>query len=103
MPKTFRDAVDCAHRLGVRYVWIDSLCIIQDSNEDWLHQSSLMAEIYAMALLNIAATSSANAEEGLFHVRDPVAINSHYLEPPKCHIRNARLSLCRPRLLEVVD
>lgn len=66
LPKTFKDAIKYTHRLGVRYFWIDSLCIIQDPKEDWLHQSSLMAEIYSRSLLNLAATSSQDANGGPF-------------------------------------
>jgi Heterokaryon incompatibility protein (HET) len=80
LPKTFKDAVTCAEQLGVRYLWIDSLCIIQDSKEDWLNQSSLMAEVFSRSLLNIAATSSANTMGGLFRLRDPAAV-SCYFEP----------------------
>jgi len=36
LPKTFNDAIALTRRLGVRYIWIDSLCIIQDDNLDWV-------------------------------------------------------------------
>jgi hypothetical protein len=71
LPKTFRDAIECAYRLGVRYLWIDSLCIIQDSEEDWLRQSALMADIYARSFINLAATVSRTSNEGLFRYRAP--------------------------------
>jgi hypothetical protein len=35
LPKTFQDAVLMTRRLGIRYLWIDSLCIIQDDGDDW--------------------------------------------------------------------
>jgi hypothetical protein len=41
-PKTFQDVIYATWRLGIQYLWIDSLCIIQDSNEDWNVDSSLM-------------------------------------------------------------
>lgn len=53
-----------ALRLGLRYIWIDSLCIIQDDAEDWEVQSALMSEIYQNAVLTIAATSSNGDNEG---------------------------------------
>lgn len=37
LPKTFREAIQVTRDLGYRYIWIDSLCIIQDSEEDWGH------------------------------------------------------------------
>lgn len=76
LPNTVRDAVSIAQWLGVRYLWIDSLCIVQDFKEDWLLQSSLMAKIYSRSLLDIAATSSRDEERGLSHLWDPAAINS---------------------------
>jgi hypothetical protein len=53
-----------ALKLGFRYIWIDSLCIIQDDAEDWEVQSALMAEIYQNAVLTLAATSSTGDNEG---------------------------------------
>ena len=42
LPLTFRDAVHVTRQLGFRYLWIDSLCIIQDSQEDWEIESAKM-------------------------------------------------------------
>lgn len=64
IPKTFKDVMILALNLGIRHIWIDSLCIIQDDEEDWEIESSLMAEVYRDAVLTIAATSSAGDEEG---------------------------------------
>ena len=44
VPKSFRGALKVAARLKVRYLWIDSLCIIQDSTEDWQREASLMSD-----------------------------------------------------------
>ncbi|KAF8859221.1 HET-domain-containing protein [Acephala macrosclerotiorum] len=46
LPKTFRDAVITTRTLGVRYLWIDSLCIIQDDVKDWETESKIMAELF---------------------------------------------------------
>jgi hypothetical protein len=70
LPKTFREAVLVANSLGVNYIWIDSLCILQDSDVDWKAESSMMDTIYGNALCNIAATASENATHGLFRRRD---------------------------------
>jgi hypothetical protein len=64
--KTFQDAISFTHRLGYTYIWIDSLCIVQDSAEDWRHEGSKMADIYRHASLTLAATSSSNSDEGCF-------------------------------------
>jgi hypothetical protein len=77
LPKTFQDAIEFTRRLGVRYIWIDSLCIIQHDKEDWERESAKMYEVYRKSYLTLAATSSANAEGGCF-THDPL-YRSHYL------------------------
>ncbi|KAJ2976099.1 hypothetical protein NUW58_g8174 [Xylaria curta] len=72
---TFRDAVDICRRLDIRYIWIDSLCIIQDSDEDWAEESAKMAEIYANAFLTIAATKSKDGTGGCYSNRDVSHVN----------------------------
>ena len=55
--------------MGVRYLWIDSLCIIQDSTEDWQHESKLMGDVYSNSWCNIAATKARDATDGYFAQR----------------------------------
>lgn len=72
LPKTFRDAVLITRTLGLRYLWIDSLCIFQDSVQDWLDEASKMGDIYAGGVFNIAATGSSSSDGGcVFRVDDP--------------------------------
>lgn len=65
-PSTFRDAITIATSLGFGYLWIDSLCIIQDSAKDWEAESANMAGIYGGSYLTIAAMSSPDSEGGCF-------------------------------------
>ena len=65
MPKTFADAVVVTRRLHLRYLWIDSLCIIQDEPDDWAEQSSQMADIYKHATVCLSATSAKDSTEGM--------------------------------------
>ena len=58
LPKTFEDAIFIARYLGFGYLWIDSLCIIQDDEDDWKRESVLMTSVYGGGVLNIAATSA---------------------------------------------
>jgi hypothetical protein len=58
--------VTILRKLDIKYVWIDSLCIIQDSEADWLKESAKMADIYLNAYLTIAGTRAAQGSEGLF-------------------------------------
>jgi hypothetical protein len=46
LPKTFREAVKVCRAFMIPYLWIDSICIIQDSDQDWDRQSSKMHSIY---------------------------------------------------------
>ncbi|KAF1993672.1 HET-domain-containing protein [Amniculicola lignicola CBS 123094] len=66
LQKTFQDAVSVTYRLGIRYLWIDSLCIIQDDIHDWRHEGSLMANIYAHCYFTIAASRSSDSYQGCF-------------------------------------
>lgn len=63
LPATFQDAVKITCFMGYRYLWIDCLCIIQDSEEDWLRECALMGEIYAGASLTIAAEGSSSPSD----------------------------------------
>ena len=76
LPRTIADAVEVTRRLGVPYLWVDALCILQDSKEDWHSQSAQMAGIYSLAYCNLAATHARQSGDGLFVERNP----SH-LEP----------------------
>jgi Heterokaryon incompatibility protein (HET) len=75
LPKTFRDAVQVTRRLGYQYLWIDALCIIQDSQQDWLQESASMTNVYSFSRLNLAAEASVDANGGLFSEREPAVLN----------------------------
>ncbi|KAJ3579996.1 hypothetical protein NPX13_g567 [Xylaria arbuscula] len=83
IPRTFRDAIVLTRGIGIHYIWIDSLCIIQDDPDDWKNEASKMASIYEGALMALSATASTNSDGGCFHDREPpvlqVALES---EPP---------------------
>ena len=73
LPKVFTDAITVTGRAGFDYLWIDSLCIIQDSPEDWAAESRIMGSIYENAVCNLAATGFENRSHGLF-VQRPLAL-----------------------------
>jgi hypothetical protein len=68
LPKTFRDAIIVARKLDIQYIWIDSLCIIQDSKDDWERESANMAAIYQNCCITIAASNSRSSMDGCFVV-----------------------------------
>ena len=73
MMQTFKDAIRVTRGLGLEFLWIDSMCIIQDSKDDWLHESSLMSNVYKYAYCGIAATAAPSDGEGCFLDRIPRA------------------------------
>ncbi|KAF6824864.1 hypothetical protein CPLU01_10630 [Colletotrichum plurivorum] len=72
MPLTLRDAVAITHDLGLRYVWIDALCIVQDSEEDWLRESARMTSVYANAWITIVAAGARDSDEGFIALSKPL-------------------------------
>lgn len=61
----FQDAVMITHDLGFSYIWIDSMCIVQDSEEDWVRESATMHHVYGNSSCNLAATGFADGRTGL--------------------------------------
>ncbi|RYP60488.1 hypothetical protein DL769_008093 [Monosporascus sp. CRB-8-3] len=65
LPANFRDAITITKRLGLRYVWIDALCILQDSKWDWEIESKRMGPVYRDAAVTISASASTGSTEGI--------------------------------------
>ncbi|CAN9473440.1 unnamed protein product [Alternaria alternata] len=78
LSKTFQDSIIVAWKLGFRYIWIDALCILQDSFADWEYHASRMAQIFTDSQLTISASSSADGAGGCFSSRpnDPWTLHS---------------------------
>ncbi|OBT69320.1 hypothetical protein VE03_01191 [Pseudogymnoascus sp. 23342-1-I1] len=66
LPPTFRDSVMVSRALGIQYLWIDSLCIVQDDHVDWGTHVDKMAQIYRNAYITLAAGASSDDSGGLF-------------------------------------
>jgi hypothetical protein len=67
LPKTFQHAITMTRRLGLTFIWIDTLCIIQDNLADWRHEGSRMAEIYSKSYITLAATYATQSTGGLYN------------------------------------
>lgn len=72
LPPAFVDAAVMAQSLEIRYLWIDTLCIIQDSDVDWTEQAARMGDIFEGATITIAASYSSNPYQSLFGKRGEV-------------------------------
>ncbi|KAL1639643.1 hypothetical protein SLS58_007702 [Diplodia intermedia] len=71
MPKVIQDAVELVRRLGYRYLWIDALCIVQNSSRSWKLNAEVMNMIYGNADLTICAADGKDATTGLQALTEP--------------------------------
>ena len=79
LPKNFQDAIEITRQLGLRYLWIDALCILQDSSSDWKAEAARMAEVYSNATIMISALSAPCSTSGILGNRFPaVVLNKEY-------------------------
>lgn len=67
LPQTFQDAATITRALEIKYLWIDSFCIIQGDDDDWQKESGKMASTYAGAFLVISADKSRDCHGGFLH------------------------------------
>ncbi|KAL6810693.1 heterokaryon incompatibility domain-containing protein [Trichoderma sp. SZMC 28013] len=66
LTQNFRDAVAVTERLGFRYLWIDALCILQDSTSDWASEASRMSDVFSSCALMLSADAAAESNVGFF-------------------------------------
>ena len=76
LPGTLRDAILVTRGVGVRYLWVDALCIIQDDDRDWQSESSNMRAIYRNALFVISALDAPHSDSGIFYDRTALIASS---------------------------
>lgn len=87
LPKTIQDAIKLTRMLGLSYIWIDCLCILQDSDPDWESEAAKMGQYYQWANLTIAASAAVSASSGLFGSRSKVS------KPKEIQFRDSHGSL----------
>ena len=103
LPKTFRDAIIITRKLRFRYIWIDSLCILQDSSEDWKANCRKMSDIYANSTLTIASLWARESKDGIVlnrsrqypcNIFSPVRVSTESINfQPQVYIRFAPWNL----------
>jgi hypothetical protein len=91
IPITFQHAISFTRSLNLRYLWIDSLCIIQDDRDDWSKEAANMASIYRNSTILLSATASANCHVGLFFENDK-------RKPPTLYTSENHKIIMRPRI-----
>ncbi|KAM5520115.1 tol protein [Fusarium oxysporum f. sp. phaseoli] len=71
LPKKYQEAINFSSRLNIHFIWIDSLCIIQDDGEDWQREAVTMKKVYGCSLLNICSAAATDVNGVSFRGRDP--------------------------------
>ncbi|KAI3337149.1 heterokaryon incompatibility protein-domain-containing protein [Xylariaceae sp. AK1471] len=86
--KSIQHAIVLTRRIGLHFIWVDSACIVQDSNDDWAREAMLMAEVYSNAYFTMCSVSAEHADAALIRPRDawtyPVEL---------CYLAGQRLSI----------
>lgn len=93
IPATIMDAIIITRMLKIRYLWVDALCIIQDSPSDWARECKQMGKIYEKAILVLRAETALDANHGLFprlKYRQTAAIELHAPRKKKSKKRKHR-------------
>ncbi|KAL5373840.1 hypothetical protein DPSP01_012375 [Paraphaeosphaeria sporulosa] len=99
LSKTFQEAVHVVRKLGYRYIWIDSLCIIQDDKSDWEAEAATMCDVYRNATLKIAAAPTSGGDVGCFQARDGLIQFPFLVELPSSPVSESKGDPTPPRSL----
>ncbi|KAK9776570.1 hypothetical protein SCAR479_06893 [Seiridium cardinale] len=99
LPVVFRECIALSRSLGIRYVWIDALCIIQDDRQDWEKESSRMSDTYAQAFLTIGASMSASTSKTFLRISPEDTENEEFSKEISF---NGKLSELRARKIPEV-
>jgi hypothetical protein len=81
LPTSYKEAIIVCRSMGFRYIWIDSLCIIQDSRQDWQQEALTMKDVYQNSSLNLCASAAAENSEASFKSRDLTLIAPLEISP----------------------
>lgn len=96
LPKMYQDAITITRKLGQRYLWLDSLCIIQDSTEDWSREAAMMGYIYENSLVTVCASGAESSHIGCLAPREPGPFDPIILEQQPVDQKPGRVYIYRP-------
>lgn len=72
LPRLFHDAIQVVSSIGLRYLWIDCLCIVQDDNAEWMRECKAMATVYERGFVTISALGAEDSGCSVFHASKEV-------------------------------
>ncbi len=64
-PALYQDAIRVTRELGIKYLWIDSLCILQDCKDDWAREAAKMADVYRQSYLTLYGLTASNCHQNM--------------------------------------
>jgi hypothetical protein len=96
IPKTIKDAIILTRQLQISYIWVNALCVLQDSKQDWQRESVKMKGIYKNARLVFSTDRAANTDTGFLASRRP---GGHIVQIPSSHPEAGHL----PKIMVVPD
>ncbi|KAH7176061.1 heterokaryon incompatibility protein-domain-containing protein [Dactylonectria macrodidyma] len=98
LSRTLQEAIQVSRHLGLEYLWVDCMCIIQDDDGDWARESTTMSKVYGLATCTIAAANSGKADSGCFSTRNPYRVRPCLVPNPFNPSSSLRFAV-RPRYL----
>lgn len=97
MPATFQDAIYIVKKLGIRYIWIDALCIVQDDQDDWEAESVAMCDVFAHSKVTICAAKCSSPEEHFLLRPTDELLSLHFRSTLRPHISGQYSIRLEPR------
>ncbi|KAF7928356.1 hypothetical protein BELL_0020g00380 [Botrytis elliptica] len=73
MPQIFQDAIAVSRGLGMQYLWIDALCILQDVLEDWEREALMMSDVFYHSFITIGAATARSCHDSIFSPREDLS------------------------------
>ncbi|KAI3320528.1 heterokaryon incompatibility protein-domain-containing protein [Xylariaceae sp. AK1471] len=101
LTKTFQESAMTAASVGYSFLWIDSLCIVQDSQEDWKRESVTMRDVYKNAAFTIVASASWSGKEGLFRAQNPLQNHPCVLGVRAAHEGKSTVTYAIPSQMDI--
>ncbi|KAI1376827.1 HET-domain-containing protein [Hypoxylon crocopeplum] len=112
LPQTVADAVQVCRTLGIRYLWVDALCIVQNDKDDWAREAFEMANVYANSFITLCILQGSSCTSGFLerpHSPETLRINFRsnldpsisgklylrMLHPPGENLKDSRFSSMR--------